>query len=117
MEEKTENQKYLSEDNDLLDELDSIGPLSTGQALEEQKRRVQIVQIKTLLRSRKSAKDTEISNNHYSAVILLLTGIQVIVALPGLLSPWLGNSVKYFSIFVAILILTLMWFFSKKILN
>lgn len=75
-----ENQ-YLKEDQHLLDELKSIGPLSTGIALEEQKRKIEIVHIKAFLKSRKSAKETEVSNTRFSNIILIFTVIQVLLGI------------------------------------
>lgn len=75
-----EKMQYLEEDQDLLKELDSIGPLSTGLALEEQKKKIETIQIKALLRSRKAAKDTEVSTSRYSDILMVFAVIQVVVA-------------------------------------
>ncbi len=71
---------HLSEDQDLLNELEAIGPLSTGQALEEQKKRIQIVEIKAMLRSRKSFNEAEKSNTEVAVAVLALAVIQVLIA-------------------------------------
>ncbi|MEK7612931.1 MAG: hypothetical protein AAB449_02165 [Patescibacteria group bacterium] len=72
---------YLSEDQDLLDELKTIGPMSTGTALSEQQRKIQEIHIKALLRERKSGKDVEQSNKGFSVIIVAFTIVQIIVAL------------------------------------
>jgi hypothetical protein len=72
---------YLTEDQDLLDELEAIGPLSTGRALSEQERIISVIQIKTMLRQRKSADDVEKSNTRFSIIIIAFTIVQMIIAL------------------------------------
>lgn len=118
MEREEKKQEYLLGDQNLITELESIGPLSTGQALEEQKRKIQVIQIKTLLKSRKSAKDTEISNINYSNVILIFAGVQVLFASFQFIQYSLGTnitSVKYFSVFSSIFIIFFLFFFYKMI--
>ena len=95
--ETKERQKYLLEDQDLIEELESIGSVSTGTALEEQKRKILVVEIKAILKSRKSTKDAEIANIQYSNAILFFAGIQVLLALTQVLQFMLGNTVKYFN--------------------
>lgn len=72
---------YLPEDQDLLDELEAIGPMSTGSALSEQQRKIEEIHIKALLRERKSAADVEHSNKRFSVIIVAFTIAQIIVAL------------------------------------
>lgn len=73
--------EYLPEDQDLLDELEKIGPMSTGTALAEQQRKIKIIHVKALLRERKSAADVELSNKRFSVLIVAFTIVQIIVAL------------------------------------
>ena len=72
---------YLPEDQDLLDELKAIGPMSTGSALSEQQRKIEEIHIKALLRERKSSADVENSNRRFSVVVVAFTIAQIIVAL------------------------------------
>lgn len=100
-------EQYLPEDQDLLDELNSIGPLSTGVVLEEQKRKIQVVQIKSLLRSRKAARDTEESETNYSNALLIFATVQFIVGIFQLIQSSLNsnnNSALYFGLIAVIVI-------------
>jgi archaellum biogenesis protein FlaJ (TadC family) len=81
MKKNKEKQQYLPEDQDLLTELESIGPLSTGQALEEQKKRVQVVQIKALLKSHKSMNELNKSTTRYSIILGAFALIQIMIIL------------------------------------
>lgn len=113
-----DEEQYLPEDNDLLSELESIGPLSTGQPLEEQKKKIQFVQIKALLKSRKSARDTEQANNRYSVIILIFAGVQILIAVIQLLQSSLNssiNSARYFGLAFAVIIVLMIWYFTKKL--
>jgi hypothetical protein len=76
----TEN-SYLPEDQDLIDELSAIGPMSTGTALSEQQRKIQEIHIKALLRDRKSSVEVEHSNKRFSVIVVAFTIVQIIVAL------------------------------------
>lgn len=70
---------YLPEDKDLLDELDSIGPMSSGFPLQEQKRKISTIQIKSILRNRKTAKDLDKSTTFFSLILMLFAAVQTIV--------------------------------------
>ena len=76
-----EENQYLSEDKDLLKELESIGPLSTGQALEEQKKQIQVIQIKALLRNRKSLDKFDKTTTRYTKILGVFALMQIIIAL------------------------------------
>ena len=106
--------QYLEEDKDLLDELDSIGPLSTGLPLEEQKRKIQVIHIKALLRSRKVNKDTENSNVIFVFIIVqfLLTTFQFLYSI---LSVKKNSLEQWFGIFSLFIIFALMFYFYKLI--
>ncbi|HWH16610.1 MAG TPA: hypothetical protein VNU25_03435 [Candidatus Paceibacterota bacterium] len=72
---------YLPEDQDLLDKLEAIGPMSTGDGLADQQRRIQEIHIQALLRGRKSSADVDYSNKRFSVIIVAFTIVQIIVAL------------------------------------
>jgi hypothetical protein len=76
-----EKDNYLKEDLDLLNELDLIGPMSTGTALEEQKRKIDSIQIKTLLRTKRAYSEADKSNSRLSKAVFALTVVQVILAI------------------------------------
>src|SRR3989344_6024364 len=78
---KLPKEEYLSEDQDLLKELEEVGPMSTGQALSEQQRKISIIEIKSILRNRKTASDSNESTAHFSTVLLFVALVQVVVAL------------------------------------
>lgn len=73
--------EYLPEDQDLLDELEKIGPMSTGEATSEKQRKISTIQIKASLRSRKTASDLEKATGRYSLVLIIFTIALVVVAI------------------------------------
>ncbi len=70
---------YLPEDKDILDSLDTLGPMSTGTALSEQQRKLQELQIRATLRSRKTANSMSKSTTWYSIVLGIFAMIQIII--------------------------------------
>lgn len=80
-----EKQSYLPEDKDLLETLEGIGPMSTGAALSEQQRKIDVIHIKALLRSRKAAADAGRSQDRVSLVLFVVAMVQVYIALSQLL--------------------------------
>lgn len=107
---------YLKEDLDLINEMESIGPMSTGTALSEQQRKIDVIQIKSILRSRKTMIDLDQSNKKYSLVILLFAIIQIIIAGLQLVLDIKGFPDKIFAIFIAIVFVASLYFL-KKILD
>jgi hypothetical protein len=73
------NEQYLPEDQDLLGELEQIGPMSTGAALAEQKRKISEIQIESILRSRKTTADLSKSTDKYSIVLIAFAMAQIII--------------------------------------
>lgn len=83
---KKPEELYLEEDKDLIKRLHSIEtPISTGTTLEERRQELEVLQIESLLRTRKASRDAEKSTNRFSFVIFFLTMTQLLVALYQLL--------------------------------
>jgi hypothetical protein len=78
---KKQNSPYLKEDEDLLDELESINMDTTGTELEKRKYQVNKIQIKSVLRNRKTAVDLDSSNKRFSLAVILIAIIQLLIAL------------------------------------
>ncbi len=83
-EEKEKNTFYLEEDKDLLAELDSwelnkptIGSIKLG----ELERKISTIQIKAILRNRKTASDLDKSTTRYSVGLIVLTAVLFVIAL------------------------------------
>lgn len=76
-----ENKSYLEEDQDLIDRLKSIGPMSTGQAVDQQKYEISCIQIESTLRNRKSMDDYDKNTNSFSKVLGLFAIIQIVIAI------------------------------------
>ena len=68
---------YLSEDQDLLEELESIG--APRDVFEGRERQVNEIQIKAMLRSRKTTVDLGKSTDRYSIVLVALTIAQIVI--------------------------------------
>ena len=81
MADDVEDKLYLEEDDDLLKELDSVGPMSTGMALSEQERKISAIQIRSILRNRKTASELDKSTSRYSRAVIALTFVLLVVAL------------------------------------
>ena len=111
--EKIEDQ-YLPEDQDLLKEIDSIGPLSTGLALEEQKKRIQVVQIKALLRNRKSFDKFDKTTSIYTIILIVFAIIQIIVALGQFIFAASSYSNKWLSFLVVVAIVGMIFLVLKS---
>lgn len=74
-----ENNKYgqfLAEDQDLLDELSTLGPMQC-QSTEE---RMSSIQIKSTLRGRKSMNDLDKSTSRYSLILIIFAMVQIVIA-------------------------------------
>jgi hypothetical protein len=76
-----ENKPYLVEDQDLIDRLKSIGPMSTGQVADQQKYEISCIQIESTLRNRKSMDDYDKNSGRFSKVLGLFAIIQLVVAI------------------------------------
>lgn len=76
-----ENKAHLEKDQDLIDRLKSIGPMSTGQAADQQKYEISCIQIESTLRNRKSMDDYDKNTSRFSKVLGLFAIIQLIVAI------------------------------------
>jgi hypothetical protein len=100
----TKEKLYLEEDEDLLDGMSSIGPLSTGLALEEQKRKIQEIQIKAQLRSRKQFAEYDKTTNKLSIILGVFALLQMVIALLQLLLQSAETKNKIMSIIVAIIL-------------
>jgi heme A synthase len=70
MEKNDEEKQYLSEDKDLLNEIQAMGPSTSGVAETEKIHRLTIIQIKASLRQRKTARDLDESTRQYSLVLV-----------------------------------------------
>jgi hypothetical protein len=74
---KEENSQYLKEDQDILNSLDLIKPVYMDQ---EHQQNLASLQIKSILRSRKTMVDLDKSNKKLSTVFFFFTIIQTLVA-------------------------------------
>ncbi|MFA5841130.1 MAG: hypothetical protein WC847_02580 [Candidatus Paceibacterota bacterium] len=111
----TQEEQYLPEDQELLDELEAINPLSTGQALEEQKKRIQVIEIKALLKSRKSADTFSKTTTRFSIIIAVFTLIQIVIASMQFTVSILSVENKLLGIFLAIsFIVIILWIIQKS---
>jgi hypothetical protein len=88
---------YLKEDQDLIDRLNSVGVMSTGQVADQQKHEISSIKIEATLRSRKSMDDFDKSTSYFSKILGVFALIQIVIAimqfsLDGLNSEnkWLG---------------------------
>lgn len=70
----------LPEDEALMAEFLALGPLSTGSALEEQKRKMLVIQTRAVLRSRKTMIDLDGSNRRFSIIVGCFALLQVVIA-------------------------------------
>lgn len=75
-----EKLKYLPKDQDLLDELYSIGEMSTGLALSKQQMKASEIHIKATLRNRKTMVDLDKSNKKFTIVIGVFALVQIFIA-------------------------------------
>ncbi|HUC01914.1 MAG TPA: hypothetical protein VMA75_03340 [Candidatus Paceibacterota bacterium] len=72
---------YLSEDQDLLGEIETIGPPSSGMVEEQKMHKLTILQIKAALRNRKTAHELDKSTRKYSLVLIAFALVQVIIGI------------------------------------
>lgn len=70
----------LPEDQILIEEFVTLGLLSEGSKLEEQKRKMLVIQTKAILRSRKTMIDLDKSNRRFSIVVGCFALLQVVIA-------------------------------------
>jgi heme A synthase len=73
--------EYLPEDKDLLDEVEGVGPSTSGVAETDKMHSLTVIQIKAALRSRKTAHDLDRSTSKYSLVLILFALVQVIIGI------------------------------------
>ena len=111
-----ENQ-YLPEDSDLIDDLNSIGEVSTGLALSKQQMKASEIQIKATLRNRKTMVDLDKSNKKYSIVILFFATIQFVVAGLQLILDIKIFPDRIFAVFIAVLFIGAMYWLSRRMDN
>lgn len=116
MKTKKEN-LYLEEDQDLIDRLKSIGPMSTGQVADQQKFELNSIQIETLLRSRKSMDDYDRNSTRFSTILAIFAIIQLVIAvmqfgLDASDKKWIGI---VYIVVLSSMILWMMKVFGKKI--
>ena len=78
MEEKNE---YLKEDEDLLRAIDAIGGPTTGMAEEMAMHRLAVLQIKAMLRNRKTANDLDNSTAKYSFALIAFALCQLALSI------------------------------------
>jgi hypothetical protein len=106
MKEEIKNQ-YLKEDQDILDELNSIKPFYVGQ---DHQQNLASLQIKSILRNRKTMVNLDQSNKKYSRVIGLFAIIQIVIAGFALVLAIKNSPDETFSIFIGLLfIIILVW--------
>jgi hypothetical protein len=64
------DEQYLPEDKDLLSEVEAIGPASTGTGATTQSNKLIGIQIKAILRNRKTTQDLDASTRKYSFALI-----------------------------------------------
>lgn len=96
------DEPYLPEDKDILDALEAIGPMSTGTALAEQQRRLQVLQVQATLRNRKTANNLEKTTIWYSIVIAVFAMIQIVIMFSQLLFDTATSEHKYIALSVVV---------------
>ena len=114
MDKQNKDKLYLEEDQDLIDRLNSIGPMSTGLAADQQKLEVSSIQIEATLRSRKSMDDYSKTSSHFSKVLGLFALIQLVIAI---IQFALDAQSKKFIGLAYVIILTIMIFWILKVAN
>ncbi|MDA8611333.1 hypothetical protein N9L18_00510 [Candidatus Pacebacteria bacterium] len=104
------NDKYLEEDSDLLQQIGAIGPMSTGTALSEQQCRLSEIQIKSILRSRKTMIDLDRSNKRYSVAIGAFALVQILIAGLQLILGIDDSTNRYLAFFIGVAFLaSILW--------
>lgn len=97
--------EYLPEDQDLIDELAAIDDMSTGEALAKRERKISEIQIRAILRSRKTAVDVEKSTSKFSIILMAFAVVQILIAMGQLVYDFLDDYFSWASIAVAVLLL------------
>ena len=110
---KKENQ-YLTEDQDLIDELNSIGIASTGQAFSQQQMKVDAIQIKATLRNRKSMSDMNKSTSRYSLILVIFAMVQIVIALSQFIFDAVTSEHKWTALSLAGFMAFSIWFIFKE---
>jgi len=109
--------QYLSEDQDLLDELEKIGPMSTGTSLSEQQRKINVIQVKSILKSRKTMVDLDKSNKRYTKAILIFAMVQIFLAGLSLMLNIKNTPDQIFAIFMTVIFFGGLYWLGKKFDN
>jgi uncharacterized membrane protein YcjF (UPF0283 family) len=79
MDKEHKKEEYLPEDQDLINQLAEVGNAKDIFAARE--REVQEIQIKAILRNRKTADDFNKSTTRFSLILMAFAIIQIIIAL------------------------------------
>ena len=108
------NQHYLNEDNDLLDELGSMGPTAYGVGQADQSRKLLTIQIKSVLRNRKTADNLDKSTTKFSRVLILLAIVQILIAGFQFVLDAGTSQDKVYAFFVSAAFLGLLYFITNK---
>jgi len=116
MKQKDEKEKqYLSEDQDLLDELGKINPSNDYD--QENNRKLNSIQIKSILRSRKTMVDLDKSNKRYTKALLIFVMAQILLAGLSLILNIKNTQDQIFAIFITIIFLGSLYWLGKKFDN
>ena len=114
MKEKNDKKQYLTEDQDLVDELESAN-VRSGHLIDVQNYKVDSIQIKSILRNRKTMVDLDKSNKKYTIAIGLFALVQIVIAGFQLILDIKIFPDRRFAVFIALLFIGIIIWFTKII--
>lgn len=106
-------EKYLKEDEDLINQLKEIGTFGTDH--EEKQRQVQEIHILATLRHRKSFEDAEKSNTKISNTLIIFAIVQILIAFYQLMISVLDSSSKITGAILIIFVLIFIYKINKLV--
>jgi hypothetical protein len=111
--------QYLPEDQDLLRDIEDVGETSIGSKWNKQQHRLNEIQIKATLRSRKTMEDFNQSTERYSYVLVFFAVVQAVVGICQLIFSFVTSNFKYVALNVGMFTilaigLVIYYFFKQK---
>lgn len=103
---KKEN-KYLVEDQDLLDELDKIKPIMSG---EDNQIKMNALEIRSTFRNRKTMSDMDKSTSRFSLILVVFAMVQIVIALSQFIFDAVTSNHKYIAAGLAVFMIIAIWF-------
>ena len=114
MDEKKEK-PYLSEDEDLLHEIEAVGPSTSGVAEAEKMHKLIIIQIKATLRNKKVTRDLDVSTTRFSIVLASFAFVQVILGIYGFMFSAETSTHPYIGMFYIVIVGILIYVIYREI--